>query len=232
MLINPFIFSSTAPPVSCAYPLDADQAEIDGILPGREKMLPSNSDQTGTWILTSSSADFQQSALVRSFIPSGRPDLVIEDGKRIVEIEFDPPTLAAEDTVVLNQFIGLSGSPKSVGVIRYRGGDGLYELTVNGTVTAGLSSAPTLFAFGFDFTAPGQTEGTCHMTVWGDGEIVYTNASYDVSPAYTPIMLCTQRGAPLSGAVGQAATTSIRTNSANMVGSYPGGWTDVCGNPL
>lgn len=217
----------------CAYPLDADQDEIDSLFGGgRDRMSTADNEQTGTWLMTAADVDFQQSVLIRSFIPEDRPDLVISDGKRIVEMEFLPPTLGAEDTVVLSQFCALYGLPASVGVRRYRGSDGLYELTVNGSTADELASAPTLFAFGFDFTDPEQAIGTCHLTVWADGEVFATYPAYSVSAAYTPQMLCTQSGAPDVSAVGQPASISLRTFAADMTGTYPSGWTDVCGNPL
>lgn len=217
-------------PIGCAYPLDADAAEIASTLPGYGKLAPSADEQSGTMTLAGSP---QNLAMMQVGWPtSGAAYFDLTDGRKVIEIPVTCPTVTS--TVVgsntTDQFAYLTNGAESVAIEVIQNYIGLFNVNITGgSLAIGLATAPSLIALGFDATT--SSPGTANLTIWIDGANYGTVPNYPVAADLVAAIICKQTFPATGPLVGQTMSIGIRTVASEMTGSYPG-YTDVCGNPI
>ena len=223
-------------PISCAYPLDADAAEILAAF-SVGKLTPSPDDQYGESVISTSSAGW---ALMQAGFSAGTgPFLDFSTGKKLIEISLATPLVPASSgsygANVTEQaaFFFSTDTPLAGVSVSFKQRDDKFEIDLNGNAIAtGLDTPPSLLALGFDATAAGLALGTCNLSLWMDGVPLGMIPGVAVAADLMALLLCSQTDLSDSPATGQPIGIGIRTVYSEYSGTYPAGWTDVCGNPV
>lgn len=217
------------PPVGCAYPLGATEAEVTGFgFNGR--LTLSNSDQTGTYTANGTNRTF--GAFPAN--PLSPANIDFTSGNKVVEFVCTPSQLtgAGSSRVDLNFYITtLLGSTIFGGRVRCAD-DGTFDVSIIrraftvGTVNDVAVDGSGNIIIGF---AMNGAAGTCAAVVQNT-PVLLSNSTF--TPQAGIIVFTTQEVAVAEGDVGKTFITTARTDAATITQTYAGGATDACGNTL
>lgn len=217
----------SAPPVVCAQPLDATEAQLLDRL-GWAKLVPSNSDQTGTYTVAGTE---QVKAMSIAGVDLGTY-IPFSTETHAFRVSFDIQALSGGADVKLDAALYLYGSGfadgLAVSVQGLTNGSFKYRVVTSGSVERFVSIAePTIPAY-FDLLIANGT-----LRVWAEStELTLSNSTISDIDRF-PIMQVYE-GASIGAAnLGKTATVNWITSASDMTGSaVPAGTTDLCGNTI
>lgn len=225
----------TPPVISCTYPLDASEIEIQEV-GYAGKLVMSEEDQTGQYTVQSGlvSNETYIAAPVNITLGTSAKLDFSGTGKKVVELQvqqFDLNNLSQSDGYTVGITITNSSLTTLYTVYFTTGsaGSGSYNLGVSGNGFGGdvvlLSdiSAPLSAAIVYDGTT-------------GQVYVRYNGVNYATTSAALGDMVGVLSVEELSGASSGVAGNVVRgrfeTNASSFIGSYEVGSTDVCGNTI
>lgn len=220
---------SSPPPISCAFPLDADVTVV-----GFTQLTMSNGNQTGTMVIPNN-ANASRAAAGQNFwpLPASAPSLVdLTAGKVgfMLQLDSAPATNASDLYGMALQLyrqsdLVLRSSVTCTGF----GGDYYIEAVANGGTVASDNQGPTVptaIAYAFD----ADTNEFKWAAKQGGSWTTFTPNTY-LPASYVLVMLF--QVTPSTGiAPGQTLQATLLSSASDM-SDYPFvGYNDLCGNPI
>jgi len=212
--------------ISCLFPLDASLAEIQSVgLTG--KLTITGEGQSG--YLTLSTAT-QVDGMSVSGLQAGA-SIPFETGAVAVEFAFDIPVIGGTTPDVIGRVNFYEhgvviGSPQfSLRV--YANNDG----TFNQDVFIGVTQVYTGVAASGSINAQALVSSGV-LRVWFEGTEVSLSSNAVSDVAMFPVAWIQKASGADAGDVGKTAQIQLITTAADMIGTYPSGTTDPCGNPV
>ena len=221
--------------LSCAYPLDASEAEVSALgLNGR--LALSNEDQTGSYTIQSELSSFEEYGMYPDGVSTGTatyfdtteqkavalsidqiPDSVIDAGSSLVRV-------VASLQVVRSDF-----SANETLVLRYLN-DGTYAIAfdVAGGVLENLSEAPRQMCLFFD--GNGQL-GASVTYADGSTNTYETTRSFAGGPTAVGAKVTERNGVDASLA-GAPVQVTLATSAGDITSPVPSGTKTICGQHM
>lgn len=231
-ITGPWDMTPAAPaPASCAQPLGATEAEVQGLgFDGR--LTLADADQTG--LLTAVGGVDRQLAAFPTNPLTSPATFSLVAGKRVIEWLFTAPLLAEAGQVDLSVLVTnvAGGTPLSINVRRYPGQPDAecdLQVTVNGSTRFSGAVALTgdSLVVGAEFDA---AAGTLQVKAGGTFLTLSSSAYTGTAQTVHAMSIC-EYG--LTGVdVGTVYSVTARTAASDISQAYGTGATDLCGNAL
>lgn len=221
-------------PISCAYPLNADSAEI--IAGGFDARLTMSTDeQTGSYLTQSGLLDFYRATMsvtgayddtVASFI-----DMTSASSKKVVELQIlsAPPLTGGTGSYRIEFSMLPDIITTSYGIRLTAESDGTFTLQTTGGLTggliaSGLTEAPSSLAYVFD-SSTGQ-----HYIRYNSVNYSVQSVASSVVAAMHPTVTVREDAGIDAADAGLNVQVRFETFSEGFIGDLESGTIDTCGN--
>ncbi|MDF2446961.1 MAG: hypothetical protein K0S46_2197 [Moraxellaceae bacterium] len=226
-----------APPVSCAYPLNASEAEIlllNGLgYTATGRLVLSNADQTGSYTVEGErvSAGAHWAFAANSTAGTGAK-IDLASGMHAVEVVLTAPAfVAGSDPVWITGIVASAALAVQVEVMLQALDGGTYALYLKdggGNIYSDLAFATNTALVTLEFDAD---EGTFAARVNGSAPVALARSAYTPGQCLLVLNSYEQPGI-LAGNAGKVFTGTWRAAAADIVGPVSVGMTDPCGNAI
>jgi hypothetical protein len=217
--------------VTCAFPLDASQSEVQAFFDG--KLTPSNDDQTGTYSVQSQLGSAEEYAMLEEGFTGGTSDnLDLSSGIVAVAFTCDQlPSIDASSTgsvVARFWFFTPAFSPDFLPGVEAKPG-GTYTIYSDVELATGLAAPPKQVAVYFN----ADTGQYGVSTVYDDdsAEDFGYLASYSVGDLIAVLSAYEQPSIPAADA-GETWQCTFVTSASEIDAPVPSGAVDPCGNTI